>query len=156
MRLVMRTVLAAVLVLLCLAGSARAVSDPAELMADPKQEMRAEAIGQQLRCLVCQNESIEESDADLARDLRGIIRQRVAAGDGDQQVIAWMTTRYGNFVRLRPPFNWITLVLWGAPALALGSGAAVVLLSRRMTPPEPLGEVERQRLAELLEERPRT
>ena len=88
---------------------------PRELLPDPQQEQRAEAIGEQLRCLVCQNESVEESDADLARDLRRIIRQRVVAGDSDQQVIDWMVARYGDFVRLRPPFNATTLVLWGAP-----------------------------------------
>ena len=72
------------------------------MLPDRAQEQRAEAIGQQLRCLVCQNESVEDSDADLARDLRRIVRQRVVAGDSDQQVIDWMVARYGNFVRLQP------------------------------------------------------
>ena len=91
----------ALLLLALLSPQAHAVSSPAELMADPRQEARAEAIGHQLRCLVCQNESVEESEADLARDLRRIIRTRVAAGDSDRQIIDWMTERYGNFVRLR-------------------------------------------------------
>ena len=143
---------AAVLLGALIALPAFAVSDPAELLRDPQQERRAEAIGQQLRCLVCQNESVEESDADLARDLRRIIRQRVMAGDSDQQVIDWMVARYGNFVRLRPPFNAMTLLLWGAPGIALLVGFVVVLVARRRQPaaPEPLSEAERRRLADLL------
>ena len=140
------------LLALLLASPAFAVSDPAELLPNPQQERRAEAIGQQLRCLVCQNESVEESDADLARDLRRIIRQRVVAGDADQQVIDWMVSRYGNFVRLRPPFNAMTVLLWGAPVLALAFGAGIVLIARRRrpTPPAPLSDAERHRLADLL------
>ena len=129
-----------------------AVSDPAELLANHQQELRAEVIGHQLRCLVCQNESVEDSNADLARDLRRIVRQRIVAGDSDQQVIDWMVARYGNFVRLRPPFNAMTLVLWGAPGIALlvGGAAVVVARSRRPAAPEPLTEAERRRLADLL------
>jgi cytochrome c-type biogenesis protein CcmH len=129
-----------------------AVSDPVELLRDPGQERRAEAIGEQLRCLVCQNESVEQSDADLARDLRRIIRQRVVAGDSDAQVVDWMVARYGNFVRLRPPFNAMTLVLWGAPAIALLVGFAAVVIARRRQPsvPEPLSDAERRRVADLM------
>ena len=129
-----------------------AVSDPAELLPDRTQELRAEALGHQLRCLVCQNESIEESNADLARDLRHIIRERIVAGDSDQQVIDWMVARYGNFVRLRPPFTAMTLGLWGAPVIALLAGAVAALLARRRRPaaPAPLDDAERQRLADLL------
>jgi cytochrome c-type biogenesis protein CcmH len=143
---------AALLFVGLLARPAFAVSDPAELLPDRQQEQRAEALGHQLRCLVCQNESVEESNADLARDLRRIIRQRIVAGDSDQQVVDWMVARYGNFVRLRPPFNAITFVLWGAPAIAVLAGIAAVLVARkrRPAPPEPLSEAERQRLAELL------
>jgi cytochrome c-type biogenesis protein CcmH len=135
-----------------LAVPAYAVSDPAELLPDRTQELRAEAIGHQLRCLVCQNESVEESNADLARDLRRIIRQRVVAGDSDQQVIDWMVARYGDFVRLRPPFNATTLMLWGAPLIALLAGIGAALLARRRRPaaPAPLSDAERQRLADLL------
>jgi cytochrome c-type biogenesis protein CcmH len=144
----------AVVVLLCalLAVPAFAVSDPAELLPDRIQEQRAEALGHQLRCLVCQNESVEESNADLARDLRRIIRQRILAGDSDQQVTDWMVARYGNFVRLRPPFNAITLGLWGAPAIALLAGVAAALIARRRRPaaPAPLTDAERRRLADLL------
>ena len=129
-----------------------AVSDPAELLPDRAQELRAEAIGDQLRCLVCQNESIEQSDADLARDLRHIIRQRVIAGDTDQQIIDWMVARYGNFVRLRPPLDAMTLVLWGAPGIALLAGLAAALIAwrRRPSEPAPLSDDERERLANLL------
>ena len=135
-----------------LASAAFAVSDPAELLADRAQEQRAEALGHQLRCLVCQNESVEESNADLARDLRRIIRQRVAAGDSDPQVIDWMVARYGDFVRLRPPFNTMTIVLWGAPGIALviGAVAAIAARRRRPVPPSPLTDDERRRLADLL------
>ena len=142
----------ALLLGLLLAVPAYAVSDPAELLPNRAQELRAEAIGEQLRCLVCQNESVEQSDADLARDLRHIIRQRVVAGDNDQQVIDWMVARYGEFVRLRPPFNVTTLVLWLAPGIALVAGAVAVFIARRRRPAAvaPLSEAEQQRLADLL------
>ena len=80
---------------------------------------------------MCQNESIEESNADLARDLRHSIRQRIVAGDSDRQVIDWMVARYGNFVRLRPPFNAMTLLLWGAPGLALLAGITAVMVGQK-------------------------
>lgn len=136
---------------LLIAVPAWAVSDPAEMLPNPAQERRAERIGSELRCLVCQNESIEDSEADLARDLRRIVRQRVAAGDSDRQVIAWMVGRYGDFVRLRPPFEPLTFLLWFSPVLALGAGAvAVVAGRRRQKPVPPLSEAERARLADLL------
>jgi len=142
----------ALLLGLLLAAPAYAVSDPAELLPNRAQELRAEAIGEQLRCLVCQNESVEQSDADLARDLRHIIRQRVVAGDSDQQVVDWMVARYGDFVRLRPPFNVTTLVLWLAPGIALVGGTVAVFIARRRRPAAvaPLSEAEQQRLANLL------
>ena len=134
-------------------SGAHAISSPDELLADPAQEKRAEAIGSQLRCLVCQNESIEESDADLARDLRGDIRVRVAKGETSQQIVDWMVARYGDFVRLRPPFEPITLLLWFSPLLALGGGVAAVILARRRRPgpAQPLSDDERSRLARLLD-----
>ena len=145
-------------VLACLLAAAwvmpaRALSDPAEMLHDPALEARAEQIGSQLRCLVCQNESIEDSGADLAKDLRAIVRQRVSAGDSDRQVVAWMVARYGNFVRLRPPFTPATLLLWLSPVLGLLAGVAGVLVVRRRQaatpPPAPLTAAERVRLAEL-------
>ncbi len=137
--------------LLALTVPALAVDSPREMLPDPAQETRAEAIGQDLRCLVCQNESIEDSGADLARDLRKIVRQRVAAGDSNQQVVAWMVARYGDFVRLKPPFDVQTLLLWGSPVLALAAGAVAVAATRRRPAiaPVPLTDEERRRLAEL-------
>lgn len=146
------TRIVAILFCVLLVSPAFAVSDPSELLPDRAQELRAEALGHQLRCLVCQNESVEESNADLARDIRRNIRQRVVAGDSDQQVIEWMVSRYGDFVRLRPPFNATTLMLWGAPAIALLGGVAIAVIARRRRPaePAPLTDAERQRLADLL------
>jgi cytochrome c-type biogenesis protein CcmH len=141
------------LVLLCVPVTALAVSDPSEMLANPAQEARAEAIGAQLRCLVCQNESIEDSGADLARDLRHVVRVHVAAGESNRQIIAWMVERYGNFIRLRPPFNRLTFLLWAMPLLALaGGGIAAWLGGRARRPPAaPLSDAERRRLADLLE-----
>ena len=141
----------AVALLALLATPAAAVSDPNEMLPNPAQETRAELIGKQLRCLVCQNESIEDSGADLAKDLRGIVRQRVTAGDTDAQVTAWMVARYGEFVRLRPPFNLLTAALWLSPVLTVLAGLGLAALGRRSraAPPEPLTDAERGRLAEL-------
>ncbi len=135
-----------------MAAPAWAISDPAEALPDPASEARAVAIGKQLRCLVCQNESIEDSGADLAHDLRKIVRTRVAAGETDDQVTGWLVERYGDFVRLSPPFNAATFVLWGSPFLALLIGGGAIALSRRarVTPAVPLDETERRRLENLL------
>ena len=143
----------ALLALLLATGPALAISDPNEALPDAAQESRAVAIGKQLRCLVCQNESIEDSGADLARDLRKIVRQRVVAGDSDQQVIDWLVARYGNFVRLKPPFEWSTVLLWFSPLIALGGGVGLVLVSRRNRPaaPAPLSPAEERRLSKLLD-----
>ncbi len=137
--------------LLLLAGPALAISDPAEMLPNPAQEAHAEQIGRQLRCLVCQNESIEDSGAPLAHDLRAIVRQRVAAGDNDAQITAWMVARYGDFVRLRPPFNAVTALLWLSPVLALAVGATLLVFGRRSrpAPPAPLSAAEQARVAEL-------
>ncbi len=133
------------------AAPAFAISDPAEMLPNPAQEARAENVGRQLRCLVCQNESIEDSNADLARDLRHIVRSRIAAGDADNQAIEWVVSRYGDFVRLRPPMNAATALLWASPVLAVAAGLGFALLSRRRTlaAPDPLTEAERSRLADL-------
>lgn len=134
------------------AGPARAVSSPDEMLPNRAQELRAEALGGQLRCLVCQNESIEESDADLARDLRRDIRRMIVEGKTDPQIIAWMTARYGDFVRLRPPWKTSTILLWGSPLIALGIGAGAIVLARRQrrAAAPPLSRDEERRLAELL------
>lgn len=134
---------------------ALAVSDPSEMLANPRAEARAEAIGSQLRCLVCQNESIEASDAPLARDLRAIIRHQVAAGQSNRAIMAYMVARYGDFILLRPPFEAMTALLWASPLLALGLGLGLVLLAyrrqrRQGAPPAPLSPAERARLDRLI------
>jgi cytochrome c-type biogenesis protein CcmH len=137
--------------LLC--GTAFAVSDPREMLKDPKAEARAEAIGSQLRCLVCQNESIEDSGADLAKQLRGIVRERVVAGDTDQQIMDWMVARYGQFVRLRPPFMASTALLYATPILGLLVGGFAAWWGRKRAiaaaGPAPLTPAEQAKLREL-------
>jgi cytochrome c-type biogenesis protein CcmH len=148
-------ILAAILLLLALAGGADAV-EPSEKLADPVLEARARAIGQELRCLVCQNESIDESGADLAHDLRVILRERIQAGDSDSQAIRYITDRYGDFVLLKPPVEPATYLLWSAPFLlvALG-GLGIGLYLKHRPPPEsepPLDADEQRRLDGLLRE----
>ena len=134
--------------LLLLSAPAHAISDPNEMLPNPAQEARAEAVGRQLRCLVCQNESIEDSNAALAKDLRRLVRGRIAAGDGDDQATAWVVARYGDFVRLRPPVTAVTAVLWASPILAVLAGLSFALMARRRAPAPaaPLSEAERRRL----------
>lgn len=140
------------LALCLLAGPALAVGLPSEMLRDPALEQRARDIGHELRCLVCQNQSIEESEADLARDLRRIVRERVAMGEDNAQVVSYVHDRYGDFVLLRPPFTAATALLWGAPFVALGGGLAAILLARRRRDPlatPPLTPEEQARLAAL-------
>jgi len=147
----------ALLILLLLAPAAYAQHlEPT--LADPAAEARARTLSKELRCLVCQNQSIEESNADLARDLRRIVRERIAAGDSDGQILDYLVSRYGEWVLLTPRFNQRTLLLWLGPGILLVFGIlAVILLQRRQrralaqTPqPAPLSEAERQRLADLM------
>ncbi|MDE2334802.1 MAG: cytochrome c-type biogenesis protein CcmH [Rhodospirillales bacterium] len=134
--------------------AAHAISDPSEMLANPKLEARAEALGRRLRCLVCQNESIEESSAGLAQDLRALVRRHIMRGESDKQIIAFLVARYGNFVRLDPPFDPATWLLWGSPVVAIVAGLGVVAFRvvRRVPPaaPAPLDQAERDRLARLL------
>ncbi len=117
------------------------------------QETRAEGIGDQLRCLVCQNESIEGSGAALAHQLRVIIRQHVVAGDSDRAIMEFMVQRYGIFVLLKPPLSPLTLLLYAMPFLAVAFGSLTFWLSRRnrIPPPPPLDNGEQERLKSLLE-----
>jgi cytochrome c-type biogenesis protein CcmH len=144
------------LITFLLSATASAVT-PQEKLANPALEARAEAIGETLRCLVCQNESIEESNADLAHDIRVLLRQRLLAGDTNTQAIQYIVARYGQFVLLRPPVEPATWVLWYGPgALLLVAGlSALIWLRRRAARPEavpPLTETERERLKYLLQE----
>jgi cytochrome c-type biogenesis protein CcmH len=148
---VIRALIAAA-ILLGVAQAAFAV-EPSEMLANPALEARAEAIGKQLRCLVCQNESIEDSGADLAHDLRVLIRERLKAGDSDAQAIKYVTYRYGDFVLLKPPVEPATYLLWFSPfvILAVGAAGAWFYLRHRPTPPdEPLDLNQRRQLERLL------
>ena len=144
--------------------------NPDEMLADPLLEKRAREISKGLRCLVCQNQSIDDSDADLAKDLRIIVRERLTAGDSDGAVIDYVVARYGDFVLLKPPFKGTTLVLWLGPAVigGLGLWAMIVFMRRhsgqgggtqaatakaasRPRPP-PLTDDEKKKLQKLLKE----
>jgi cytochrome c-type biogenesis protein CcmH len=148
--------LPAVVFLVALIGASpsRAVQ-PDEILADPALESRARTLSGELRCMVCQNQSIDDSDAPLARDLRLLVRERLKAGDTDTQVLDFLTARYGQFVLLRPRFGWDTALLWLAPAVVLSIGAfsiAIMLRRRRGLPASvtpPLTDDEQRRLDEL-------
>lgn len=152
----MRAILLATMMALG-AASVLAV-EPGERLADPVLEARARALGAELRCLVCQNQSIDDSNADLAHDLRVLIRERLSAGDSDAQVLQFLVRRYGDFILLRPPVKPGTYLLWFGPfaVLALGAlGAALYLRRSRRAPqkaPAPLSREERRRLQKLLAE----
>jgi cytochrome c-type biogenesis protein CcmH len=121
-----------VLLLTAFAAPAAFAVQPDEIMADPAKEARARDLSRELRCMVCQNQSIDDSEAPLARDLRLLVRERIAAGDSDNQVIDFLVARYGEFVLLKPRVNQHTLVLWLLPPLALaGGGLALWLYNRR-------------------------
>lgn len=133
---------------LCLA----AASDPAERLPDPAQEARARILFKEVRCMVCQNESIEDSEAELAVDLRRLVRERVAAGDDDVAVRRWLVERYGEFVMLRPAFSAANLVLWLAPLAAVLAGGLALAARVRSAgvAPEQLSAEESARLALLV------
>ncbi|HEV7416639.1 cytochrome c-type biogenesis protein [Tianweitania sediminis] len=120
----------AVLVLASLCLPAHAVR-PDEILADPQLEARAREISSELRCYVCQNQSIDDSDADLARDLRILVRERILAGDTDEAVTDYIVQRYGEFVLLKPRFGYHTALLWGAPLLILVAGSIGLFMMRR-------------------------
>ncbi|MBJ3761888.1 cytochrome c-type biogenesis protein CcmH [Maribius pontilimi] len=127
---------------------------PDEILQNPALEARARELSKNLRCLVCRNENIDESNADLARDLRLAVRERLVAGDDDAEVIDYLVTRYGEYVLLRPNARGVNLVLWLAgPIMALGGGLiALTYLRRRKgadVRPDPLSDAERARLEEL-------
>jgi len=134
--------------------------NPDEVLADPVLEARARDISKGLRCLVCQNQSIDDSDASLAKDLRVLVRERLTAGDSNEDVVNYIVSRYGDFVLLRPPFKMATLVLWLGPLLlvVVGLFALVTYFRKNRTPaslsnapPDPLSTAEQRRLEKILE-----
>jgi cytochrome c-type biogenesis protein CcmH len=129
----LRKLLARLAVVALVAGCPAAYAvQPDEIMSDPVKEARARDLSRELRCMVCQNQSIDDSDAPLARDLRLLVRERIGAGDSDSQVIDFLVARYGEFVLLKPRFTPHTLLLWLLPPLALtGGGLALWIFSRR-------------------------
>ena len=152
-----RGALIALAAIACMAGAA---ADPAERLPDPAQEVRAREMFRQVRCLVCQNESIDDSEADLAADLRRVVRDQVKHGRSDAQIRAFLVERYGEFVLLKPPFSPGNALLWATPviALVLGAGLMIVLLRRRPPPPSAgedpgaLSQAEEARLQALLKD----
>ena len=144
---------AALFACLLLLSPAYAV-EPGEALADPALEARARDLSVDLRCLVCQNQSIDDSHAPLAKDLRLLVRERLAAGDSDEQVRTYLVQRYGDFVLLKPPLRIGTLLLWGAPLMVLlAGGFGLMLASRRrvsVVPTSNLSADEQARLDKLL------
>jgi cytochrome c-type biogenesis protein CcmH len=145
----MRTL--ALLLALVFAGAAYAV-EPGEMLQDPVLEARARDVSQHLRCVVCQNETIDESDAEIARDMRLLLRARILAGDSNEEVVAFLVSRYGDYVLLMPRFTARTYLLWFGPFIVLAIGAFVVYRRLRGTPeaaPAPLTPEEKAALEEL-------
>lgn len=142
-----------ILLLTLLFGGAALAVKPDEVLADPALEARARTLSEELRCMVCQNQSIDESDADLARDLRVLVRQRLVAGDTDKQVIDYIVSRYGEFVLLKPRFSLRNALLWGTPVLLLLAGGIFIVLtarSRRSTATNRLTAEEQAELDTIL------
>jgi len=160
MRLAAKTLGGFLVAVVCLIAAPAFAVQPDEILTDPAMESRARELSRELRCMVCQNQSIDDSDAPLARDLRLLVRERLKAGDSDRQVLDFLTERYGQFVLLKPRFAWDTAVLWLAPlAVLLLGGFGLLSLLRRPNRTEvpvgeqPLTEAERARLSTLLDER---
>jgi cytochrome c-type biogenesis protein CcmH len=150
---------AAILALFLLAPSVLWAVQPDEMLPDPVLEARARALSRDLRCMVCQNESIDDSEAPLAHDLRVLVRERLKAGDTNQQVLDFLVARYGEFVLLKPPLSLHTVALWGLPPAALLIGGLIIVLDLRRrqkvtsATEEPLSSSEEARVAELLRDK---
>jgi cytochrome c-type biogenesis protein CcmH len=154
----MNTMRAALIIAALLVGQAAALAvTPGERLPDSAMEKRAREISAELRCLVCQNQSIDDSDAPLARDLRTLVRDRLKAGDSDRQVLDFVVARYGEFVLLRPPIGWHTALLWGGPFLIFAAGAFGLWRMRRQRIGKPVGarlsETEQAELQRILAEK---
>ena len=144
----LKALAAALAGLVCLAAAA----DPSERLPDPAQEARARAIFADTRCLVCQNESIDDSEADLARDLRSVVRQQISAGKSDAEIKRFLTDRYGEFVLLTPKVSLPNLALWGGPFLVVVFGAGLLAARlRNRSADEELSSEESERLRRLAE-----
>ena len=134
-----------------LVAAAAGAVQPDEVMQDPRLETRARELSAELRCLVCQNQSIDDSDAPLARDIRLLIRDRIKQGESNREVRAFLVSRYGNFILLNPPFELSTVLLWLSGPLVLALGGLGVYFARRRAPPSPppLTAEEERRLKEI-------
>ena len=159
----MRLLFIALLLAMSLAAPAAVAVQPDEVLSDSALETRARALSKELRCMVCQNQSIDDSDAPLARDLRILVRERLQAGDSDREVIDFLVARYGEFVLLNPRFSGHTALLWVAPAaLLLIGGVVLFVLARRRRKGSETGSAEQvkltsaeqARLSEILDQRP--
>lgn len=152
----MRNVLLVLLALLLGTATALAVQ-PDEVLDDPELEARARAISAELRCMVCQNQSIDDSDAELAKDLRVLVRDRLKQGDSDEQVMNYIVDRYGEFVLLKPQFSARNILLWGTPVIVLLLAGLAIAMRLRNTPTaDPnagLTEAEQARLSKILDDR---
>jgi cytochrome c-type biogenesis protein CcmH len=124
-----RRLLAVALLIGLLSPTPSLAVQPDEMLSNPVQEARARSLSRELRCMVCQNESIDDSEAPLAHDLRVLVRERIKAGDSDAQIIDFLVARYGEFVLLKPRLSWHTALLWGLPPALLLCGGALVLVS---------------------------
>jgi len=152
-----RLAITSLFVSLILSGPTLAVQ-PDEILNDPALERRARDLSRELRCMVCQNQSIDDSEAPLARDLRLLVRERLTKGDSDQQVLDYLVSRYGQFVLLKPPLEWQTLLLWGLPPFVLIVGLIGLLLKVRRQnfaarEVEALSQSEERRLSTLVDPR---
>lgn len=150
----MNRFLLALFLLLASFGSSFAVN-PDEVLADPALEARARALSAELRCMVCQNQSIDDSNAELAKDLRVLVRERLVNGDSDAAVIDYVVSRYGEFVLLKPRLETKTMILWGMPILLLLAGGATLLVASvkrsRQSRGTPLSDDEKEKLKKLLQ-----
>jgi cytochrome c-type biogenesis protein CcmH len=148
---VFRALLAAAFII---AAAAAGAVQPDEVMNDPALEARARDLSVELRCMVCQNQSIDDSDAPLARDIRLLIRDRIAKGESNDAVRAFLVSRYGDFILLKPRFKPSTLLLWLCAPLTLALGAMAIYYAKRRAPPPtpPLSAEEEKRLAEVTRE----
>jgi cytochrome c-type biogenesis protein CcmH len=147
--------LVALLLALIVPQTAHAVT-PDEILKDPALETRARNLSRELRCMVCQNQSIDDSEAPLAKDLRVLVRERLSSGDSDKQVLDYLVSRYGEFVLLKPPFELHTLLLWAvSPAVLLVGIVTLLVMARRrraaIPPAPPLSEAEQRKLSSLME-----